>query len=52
MFGCHDHYRIFKNSNIVCNKNQAHKAIIILPICLTDYDHEFIPDEIKYRDTI
>ena len=49
MTGYHDLHRS-KKPKIVCNKNQARKAIQGYPICLTDYDHDFILYEIKLRD--
>ena len=38
-----------KIPKIVCNKNQAHKAIKRCPICLTESDNDFILNEIKRR---
>ena len=36
----------------LCNRNQARKDLQKYTICLTNYDHDFILDEIKRRDTI
>ena len=36
----------------VCNKNQELKTIQRRNICLTDSDHNFIPDKIKHIYTI
>ena len=36
----------------VCNRNQEHKAIQRLTICLTESEQYYILDEIKGRDTI
>ena len=38
--------------NIECNRNQAHKYLQRHTICLTDSDHDFILDEIKYGENI
>ena len=52
MLGCHHHHWSKKMPKIICNKNQARKAIQMSTICLTDSDHDFILDKIKLRDTI
>ena len=44
-----DTKQIFKS---VRNIKQARKALKRHPICLTNYYHYFILDEIKYGDTI
>ena len=45
-----------KDVNVIirsaCNRNQENQALKIHPICLTDSDYNYIPDEIGSRDKI
>ena len=46
MLGCHTVTEV-KKPKSDCNKNQAPKSIQSSPICLIDYNHDFILDEIN-----
>ena len=37
---------------IICNRNIAKQALWKHPICLTDYDHDYILEEIEHREKI
>ena len=39
-------------STYVCSRTQAKKSISRQPICLTDYDYNYILEEIGHQDKI
>ena len=44
-------YEVEKIFKIICNKIQASKSVQRNPLCLTESNHDFILDKIKFRDT-